>query len=169
MRRPLRSRLLPALCAGAFLGFSGGYARAAEPAPPPPPPDWWDTFAITGLVEGGMTLNPQNPPDHLNFGHLFTDKANAPVLNQAVLTLQRPLDPKATDYDFGFKAQLMYGTDARYTHYLGEFNYIINDWGQFTPVELWAALHTPWLFPGGIDIKIGQFVTLEGAETIEDA
>ncbi len=167
MRRTRRSRLLPALCAGAFLGLSGSYARAAEPAPPPPPPNWWDTFTITGLIDGGVTFNPQNPPDHLNFGHLFTDKANAPVLNQGVLTLQRPLDPKATDYDFGFKAQLMYGTDARYTHYLGEFNYIINDWGQFTPVELWAVLHTPWLFPGGIDIKIGQFVTLEGAETID--
>lgn len=167
MRRPLKSRLLPALYTSAVLSLSGGYARAAEPAPPPPPPNWWDTFTITGLVEGGMTINPQNPPDHLNFGHDFTDKANAPVLNQAVLTLQRPLDPKATDYDFGFKAQLMYGTDARYTHYLGEFNYIINDWGQFTPVELWAVLHTPWLFPGGIDIKVGQYVTLEGAETID--
>jgi putative OmpL-like beta-barrel porin-2 len=166
MPRPLRSFLLPALCAGTFLGLSGSYGRAAEPAPAPPP-SWWDTFAITGLVEGGMTINPQNPPDHLNFGHLFTDKASAPVLNQAVLTLLRPLDPKATDYDVGIKAQLMYGTDARYTHYLGEFNYIINDWGQFTPVELWAAFHTPWLFPGGIDIKIGQFVTLEGAETID--
>ena len=28
-------------------------------------------------------------------------------------------------------------------------------------------MHTPWLFSGGIDIKAGQFVTLEGAETID--
>jgi uncharacterized membrane protein YadS len=49
----------------------------------------------------------------LNWGHLFTDKANTPLLNQTILTVQRPLDPKATDYDFGFKGQLMYGSDAR--------------------------------------------------------
>ena len=28
-------------------------------------------------------------------------------------------------------------------------------------------MHTPWLFSGGIDIKAGQWVTLEGAETID--
>ena len=112
-------------------------------------------------------MNPQNPPDGLNFGHLFTDKANSPLLNQILLTVQRPLDPKATDYDFGFKLQGMYGSDARYTHYLGELDYIINDRSQITPVEAWAVVHTPWLFSGGIDIKAGQFVTLEGAETID--
>ena len=84
-----------------------------------------------------------------------------------MLTVQRPLDPKATDYDFGFKLQAMYGSDARYTHYLGELDYIINDWSQITPVEAWAIVHTPWLFSGGIDIKAGQCVTLEGAETID--
>ncbi len=61
----------------------------------------------------------------------------------------------------------MYGTDARYTHYLGELDYIINDWSQFTPVEALGIVHLPWLFAGGIDVKAGQYVTLEGAETID--
>jgi putative OmpL-like beta-barrel porin-2 len=74
---------------------------------------------------------------------------------------------QATDYDFGFKVQAMYGTDARFTHYLGELDYIINDRSQLTPVEVWGIVHTPWLFSGGIDIKAGQYVTLEGAETID--
>jgi hypothetical protein len=88
-------------------------------------------------------------------------------LNQLLLTVQRPLDPKATGYDFGFKVQAMYGTDARFTHYLGELDYIINDWSQITPVEAWGIVHLPWLFTGGIDVKAGQFVTPEGAETID--
>jgi hypothetical protein len=167
MPRPLKSILVPALCAGTFLGLAGGYARAAEPAPTPPPANWWDTFTIGGTVTAGVTLNADNPPDGLNFGHLFTDKANTALLNQILLTAQRPLDPKATDYDFGFKVQLMYGSDARYTHYLGEGEYWINELNQFTPVELWVTAHTPWLFSGGIDIKAGQFVTLEGAEVID--
>jgi Putative beta-barrel porin-2, OmpL-like. bbp2 len=166
MPRPPKSLLVPALCAGTFLGLAG-YARAAEPAPTPPPANWWDTFTIGGTVEAGVTLNADNPGDGLNFGHLFTDKANTLLLNQILLTAQRPLDPKATDYDFGFKLQLMYGSDARYTHYLGEGEYWINELNQFTPVEAWVTAHTPWLFSGGIDIKAGQWVTLEGAETID--
>jgi hypothetical protein len=167
MPRPPISILVPALCAGTFLGLAGGYARAAEPAPTPPPASWWDTFTVGGTVEAGVTLNGDNPGDGLNFGHLFTDKANTLLLNQILLTAQRPLDPKATDYDFGFKLQGMYGSDARYTHYLGEGEYWIHELNQITPVEAWAAAHLPWIFKGGIDVKAGQWVTLEGAETID--
>ncbi len=87
--------------------------------------------------------------------------------SQLLLTVQRPLDPKATDYDFGFKVQAMYGTDARFTHFLGELDYIINDRSQLDVVEAWGIVHLPWLFSGGIDVKAGQYVTLEGAEVID--
>jgi hypothetical protein len=167
MPRSIRSLLVPALCASTFLGLSGSLARAADAPVTPPPANWWDTLTVSGSVEAGITFNPDSPGDGLNFGHLFTDKANQPLLNQILLTVQRPLDPKATDYDFGFKIQAMYGTDARYTHYLGELDYIINDWSQITPVEAWGIVHLPWLFAGGIDVKAGQYVTLEGAETID--
>ncbi len=83
------------------------------------------------------------------------------------MTAQRPLDPKSTDYDFGFKVQLMYGSDARYTHFLGEGDYFINSINQFDVVEAYAVAHLPWIFSGGIDVKAGQYVTLEGAETID--
>ncbi|MGC2222261.1 MAG: outer membrane beta-barrel protein [Methylocella sp.] len=167
MPRPPKSILVPALCAGTFLGLSAGLARAAEPAPTPPPAGWWDTFTIGGTVEAGATMNAANPGDDLNFGHLFTDKANTPLLNQILLTATRPLDPKATDFDFGFKLQVMYGSDARYATYLGESAYWINELNQFSPIEAWGAVHLPWIYSGGIDIKAGQFVTLEGAETID--
>ena len=163
--------LVPALCTGLSVGLclGLGVAQAADVAATPPaaPASWWDTVTVSGYVEGGLTLNPDYPGDRLNFGHLFTDKANTPLLNQASIIVQRPLDPKATDYDFGFKVQLMYGSDARYTHYLGELDYIINDRSQLTPVEAWGVVHLPWLFSGGIDVKLGQYVTLEGAETID--
>ncbi|MGB8898001.1 MAG: hypothetical protein WCC90_01535, partial [Methylocella sp.] len=63
MPRPPKSVLLPALCAGTFLGLSAGLARAAEPAPTPPPPNWWDTFTIGATVEAGVTMNAANPGD----------------------------------------------------------------------------------------------------------
>ncbi|MCR6734098.1 MAG: outer membrane beta-barrel protein [Afipia sp.] len=73
---------------------------------PPPMPSWWDTLTINGHVEVGASGNANNPAV-TNFGQLFTDKANSAFLNQASLTVQRPLDPKATGYDFGFKFQAM--------------------------------------------------------------
>src|SRR5712664_4113157 len=131
----------------------------------PPMPSWWDTLTITGLVEVGASGNPNNPAV-TNFGQLFTDKSNSFFLNQALLTVQRPLDPKATGYDFGFKFQAMYGSDARYTHFLGEFDQSIGERNQFDIVEAHALFHLPWLTTGGIDLKVGQYVTLEGAEVI---
>ncbi len=143
-------------------------ARAAdvEAKPAAPPPSWVDTLTVSGAIEAGGNFNPGYPPDGLNFGQTFTDKANSVLLNQALLTVQRPLDPNATGYDFGLKIQTMYGSDARYTHYLGELDYILSGRNQFDIVEAWGVVHLPWLYTGGIDVKFGQFVTLEGAEVI---
>ena len=161
-----RSVALPTLCAGFLFLNPGQFAQAADVAAAKPPASWWDTFTISGAVEAGITINPVYPANGLNFGHLFTDKANSLLLNQAMLTVQRPIDPAATDYDYGFKIQAFYGSDARYTHFLGELDYAINDRYQLDVVEAYAAVHLPWLFSGGIDVKAGQFVTLEGAEVI---
>lgn len=140
---------------------------AVKAVPPPPPPlSWWDTLTINGHSEYGVTFASKRPPDGVNFGHLFTDKANSVLANQTILTIQRPLDPKATGYDFGFKFQAMYGSDARYTHFLGEFDRSISGRNQFDIVEAHALWHLPWLTAGGVDVKLGQYVTLEGAEVI---
>src|SRR6266851_3818677 len=153
------------------LAFSAGPASTADmvtkaPPKPPAPASWWDTLTITGHVEAGITANARHTLNGINFGHLFTDKANRLLLNQALLTIQRPLDPKATGYDFGFKFQAMYGSDARYTHFLGEFDEAIKGRNQFDIVEAHALWHLPWFTSGGMDVKLGQYVTLEGAEVI---
>jgi len=135
-------------------------AEAAADAGPPP-------FAIWAQLEAGITANPDQPHSGINFGHLFTDKANQPVLNQLLVTAEKPLDPKATDYALGYRLQGMFGTDARYTHFLGELDLDIKERTQADIVEAWAFIHTPWLTDNGIDIKIGQFVTYLGAETID--
>jgi Putative beta-barrel porin-2, OmpL-like. bbp2 len=149
-----------------MLALSASVTAHAEDKPAGQPSSWWDTFSISGHVEGGITYNTYPQNNGLNFGQLFTDKTNTPLLNQALVTVQRPTDPKATGYDFGFKFQAMYGTDARYTHFLGQFDEWINDIGQLDIVEANVQVHLPWLTPGGIDVKIGEYVTLEGAEFI---
>jgi hypothetical protein len=141
-------------------------AKKGPPAAPPPPADWVDTLTIDGFLDAGFAINFANPANGLNFGQLFTDRANWPSFNQGVLTVQRPLDPKATDFDFGFKVQGMIGTDARYTHYLGELDYWVHDRTQIALIEAHALAHLPILTQGGIDFKVGQFVTMNGAEVI---
>ena len=61
----------------------------------------------------------------------------------------------------------MIGSDARFIHSLGLFDRITDETVQPDVVEAYAVLH--WLFSGtgSLDVKVGKFVTLEGAETID--
>jgi Putative beta-barrel porin-2, OmpL-like. bbp2 len=134
---------------------------AEQPKPPEP------RFKLYGWIEGGITGNPDAPVDNHNFGHLFTDRANEPLLNQMVITGERALDPNATGFDWGFKVQFMYGSDARYIHSLGLLDLTTDDRVQPDFPEVYASAHIPIPSTGGLDLKLGKFVTLEGAETID--
>ncbi len=135
--------------------------KVVETKPPEP------RFKIYGWIEAGITGNPDSPIDNHNFGHLFTDRANEPLLNQAVITAERALDPNATGFDWGFKLQFMYGSDARYIHSLGMLDLTTNERVQPDFPEVYASLHLPITNTGGLDLKLGKAVTLEGAETID--
>jgi hypothetical protein len=121
---------------------------------------------VTGHVEMGVTGNPDDPKSDINFGHLFTDRANQFDLNQALLTIERPLAPEEGKWDWGFKLQPMYGSDARYTHLMYFLDDYSNDYYEFDIVEMYANAHLPYVTKGGIDLKGGIFVTLMGAEVI---
>ncbi len=129
--------------------------------------DWASNIKLSGQVEAGITGNPADPSNGINFGQLTTDKANHPLLNQLLLTVERDTDPKATGYDFGFKLQGLYGSDARIYHELGVFDHLIHDRNQLDIVEANVTMHTPWLFGGGIDFKGGIFPSPLGFEVID--
>ncbi len=170
----MKFRYLAALLAGFLLActaagaaFADDLANTKSAPAPAAPPTWWSTLTVNGEVDAGITGNPDNPPSGLNWGRLFDDKANEPVFNQGLLTVQRPIDSSKPVYDVGFAFQVMYGSDARFTHVLGMCEYCINSLYQATVVEAYAQAHTPWIFGGGIDWKAGVWPTLEGAEVIE--
>jgi hypothetical protein len=144
---------------------------AAAPAPPPAPlsvDGWFKSIKLGGHLEVGATVNPMSPPNQINFGHLFTDKANQIVLNQAAITVERDLDPKATWVDVGFKLQVFYGMDGQFTQFLGELPHQpANNRNQFDIVEANFLAHLPILTPGGTDVKAGQFSTPIGNEVID--
>lgn len=135
----------------------------------PPPPAWLDTMTVDGYIEGGVAINPAQPYNKLNFGELYTDRANWPTFNGLLVTAQRPIDSKSPGYDFGFKVQLQVGEDMRYNHYYGIFDYLIPSRTQFGPTEAHVLAHLPWVTPiseGGVDVKAGMFTTYNGAEPL---
>ena len=169
---------LCAFSAGAFAqGITG---QAASPpavsdptAPagaatlPAAPAGWASTIKLGFQGEAGIIGNTLSPNNNRNFGMLFTDSANRPVLNQLLATVSRDIDPKATDVDVGFKLQAMYGSDARITHTLGVFDQLIHDRNQLDIVEADVSFHLPYLFAGGIDLKAGIYPTPLGVEVID--
>jgi hypothetical protein len=145
-------------------------ARAddATPAPPAPPPHpMVGPVMFSGWVDGGTSINPDDPDNHVNFGQLFSDQANTFRMNQLVLTAEKDLDPAATGLDWGFKIQGLYGTDARFTHSFGLFDRATNSPYQFDFIEANALAHLPVVFSGGIDLKAGIYSTPIGYEVID--
>jgi hypothetical protein len=61
----------------------------------------------------------------------------------------------------------MMGSDARAIHGLGLLDNTMNETIEPDIVEAYLALHFPILSEGGVDLKLGKFVTLEGNETID--
>src|SRR6266851_7513375 len=95
--RKMRRIFAPATAAAIFAAVaplaSSPPAHAQQaPAPaaaPAAPAAWTDTLKFSGYLEAGITGNFDAPSDGINFGHLFTDRANSPLLNQFSLIAER--------------------------------------------------------------------------------
>jgi hypothetical protein len=139
------------------------------PAAETPPPGYWiNGIHLSAQIEAGIVANPSAPD--INDGQLFTDRANQPILNQILFGAERKIDPKATGFDYGFKLSLMYGADARYSHFLGFLDQALpkQDRNQFDVVEASATLHAPIPFmSGGMEIKAGLWPSPLGSEVID--
>src|SRR5262245_30239697 len=141
----------------------GGEATPTEELKGPEP-----RFKISGWIDSGITFNPGTPDDNQNFGRFFDDRANEPLLNQMVVNLERTLAPQPGQFDWGFKLQFMYGSDARFIHGLGLLDHAAaTSIVQPDIVEAYLNLHFPIVTDGGLDLKLGKWITLEGAETID--
>ena len=138
-----------------------GEIEMASPTPEP-------RLKISGWIDSGITGNPASPADNQNFGRLFDDRSNEPMLNQFVISFERALLPQPGKFDWGFKLQFMYGSDARFIHSLGLFSGTAGtSIVQPDLPEAYLNLHFPIISEGGLDLKLGKFVTLEGMETID--
>jgi hypothetical protein len=146
-------------------------AQAQDPAATPPPAPfssaWASNVKLLFQGEAGIVGNTSDPRTQANYGQLFTDKSNRPVLNQMLFGVARDIDPKAASgWDVGFKLQGLYGSDARITHTLGVFDQSIHDRNQLDLLEANVTVRMP-IFSGGLDVKAGIYPTPLGFETID--
>jgi hypothetical protein len=162
----MTSRFLLAASSALFAaGMLTAPARADEaPAAPAAPAAWSDNIKVGLQIEGGVSFNPDGPKT--NFGQLFTDHPNQATLNQALVTFSRDIPKDVSDWDIGFHLTGMYGSDARYTHFLGFLDDGIKDRYELDVVEASVSVHVPVL-AGGLDVKAGLYPTPLGFETID--
>ncbi|HEY2712343.1 MAG TPA: porin [Chthoniobacterales bacterium] len=145
----------------ALQGGEPGVSPSPSPTPEP-------RFKISAWIDAGITANPSSPDDRQNFGRFFDDRSNEPLVNQITLNLERTLAPQPGELDWGFKLQLLFGTDARYIHSLGLLDHTMGS-SLYQPdiPEAYLNLHFPVITEGGLDLKLGKFVTPVGFEAID--
>ncbi len=163
-----------ALCsAAAGAASAADLATVRAPAAVPNTFDFFSGIEYHAQFEGGILGNVSNPAqapngDGYNFGHLYTDHANEPQLNQILLTVTKPVDPKATGYAVGFTLQGIYGSDERFNHFLGIGDtFLGRERSQLNVLQAYVAAHLPFFTAGGVDVKAGLFTSPQGYETLD--
>jgi Putative beta-barrel porin-2, OmpL-like. bbp2 len=154
---------------GALAPVSPASAQQAAPAPAPAAPTHfvWNGITFSGHIDAGTNINPDSPVNNTNFGQLFTDRSNSFRVNQTTLAAQQDIDSTASEFNWGWRLEGMYGTDARFTHTIGLFDRATNSPYQWDLVEGSASAHLPVIFSGGVDMKAGIYPTPIGYEVID--
>jgi len=129
---------------------------------------------IYGFVDSGYTFNTDHHSGQFNVGRVFdAEIPNRYQLDQIDLTIERTIVDKKK-FDVGGKIEMIYGTDARFTHSNGmEFgNGDVNSGTsptlspqyQFDLVQAYVDVNAP--IGNGLNFRLGKFVTPMGFETI---
>ncbi len=124
---------------------------------------------VFGYVEGSFTHN-FDMPDQGNIenkGHLFDWKHDKPLLNQIDISVERLVD--VTKWDVGGRFDFIYGSDSRWIHGNGLFDYHNDDINpphdQWDLTQAYLDFNVP--VGRGLGIRFGKFVGLAGAEVID--
>ncbi|MDB5306500.1 MAG: hypothetical protein JWO38_702 [Gemmataceae bacterium] len=172
------------------------------PPPPPPapatppaaatPPDRWalmralqgtwygaglddNRTAISGWFEGSYTASTvnHNAGSGGNSPVVWNDRANRFLLQQAWFRLDRSVVTSGTtDITWGYRVDVLSGTDYRFTQQRGLFNSQLessrglqNLYGV-DPLQFYANMYIPTLFEG-TDVRAGRLYTPFGYESLE--
>lgn len=119
-----------------------------------------------GWIAQGFTWNPASPQDRYNGPISFNDRANEYQLNQLYLFVDRPAAVDTGQVELGFRAGMVFGTDAFQFQAVGWDDKIVSDdFSTFYKLafpELNVELQLP--IGRGLSARVGKWYGLAGYE-----
>lgn len=117
-----------------------------------------------GWIEVGIAGNPDDPDDETNGPVTFNNDANEVEMNEFYGFIER-LAPTDGGWSIGFRADLLYGTDARFspTSNLDDQLLSADDYKLVFP-QTYAEIYMP--VGNGLTAKVGHFYTIIGYEVV---
>jgi hypothetical protein len=156
------------------------------PTPAPTPPERWPLMeALQGTYPGylldenrlrlyGWTdmsfTASSDTHDQLPMG--FNYKANEFLIQQSWVRFELPVDTSTTTPTYGFRIDQYVGTDYRFTIARGLFsgqltaNHGMPNLYGYEPIQFYAEAYIPDVCRG-LDVKLGRFYTMIGADSVE--
>ncbi|MBN2024808.1 MAG: porin [Pirellulales bacterium] len=137
-------------------------------------------FFVQGWLAQGFTWNTDDPQSRFNSYLTFNDRANEYQMNQLYLSMGRRVNTQTCNWDWGGRADFLYGTDYFFTMATGletrrdgsprwnSENGPRNGghaalYGLAMP-QLYAEVYAPWGY--GTTFKFGHFYTILGYESV---
>lgn len=121
---------------------------------------------LGGWIETGFSGNPHSPRNHSNYPVAFNDGANQFKLHQLYAFIEKEAATSGNVWDIGMRADLLYGTDAKFS---ATKNFDSSIFGQHPKhqlvfPQLYANLYAP--IGNGLTLTVGHFYTLIGYESV---
>lgn len=118
-----------------------------------------------GFTEIGFAGNPKDP-DGTNGPVTFAEKPNNFRLHQVYGFIEREVDRSTDTISFGFRADVMYGTDARFSSARNFDSNVLNTTNDKNLIfpQVYGEIFLP--VGNGVTAKVGHFYTLIGYEVV---
>lgn len=139
-------------------------ARVAAPVPASPSsseiPSWVRKVEVSGFADVSYVYNTQSPKSRTSTLRAFDTDASGFQPNAFELVVQKPV---SEDSRVGFRTDLDIGEDSEIV------GSVTTGFGSTTDEIDLQQVYAEALLPvgGGLNVKVGKFVTLHGAEVIE--
>jgi hypothetical protein len=123
---------------------------------------------VGGWVSAGVAGNPDSPESRTNGPVTFNNRANEFNAHQLYGFIERAVDAEGSQWDLGFRADVVYGIDAFYTTQANFDDNLITDNSsrlyKLAFPQVYATVFAP--VGNGITTKIGHFYTPHGFEVV---
>lgn len=126
-------------------------------------------LTVGGWVAAGVTYNANDPGDKFNGPNSYAERDSELQMNQLYLFLERKVNRQSNHWDFGGRADFMFGTDSYKTQSFDHFDSSLissNDLRLYDIAfpQAYAEIFAP--IGNGLSIKAGHFYTIIGKEGV---